>query len=194
MSVKHFSDLSHQIKNYKKEKCILIIDEIEGLNPELFGQFLHTIRNLYHTRKNHCLKSVILVGVTNILGVVSDNASPFNIADNLEVPYFTNEETFELLLQHEEETSQLFDNKVKQKISEITANQPGLVNGFAKKLVDDNINKQKITYEDYLKVEDWYLNKSIDKNISNIINKAKDYRNFVEKLLFTEIKIHLSFL
>jgi hypothetical protein len=63
--------------------------EIEGLNEEIFGQFLHTIRNLYHFRDEHSLKSVILVGVSNIVGVVQDNASPFNIADNLEVPYFT---------------------------------------------------------------------------------------------------------
>jgi len=38
-----------------------------------------------------------------------NNASPFNIADNLEIPYFTGEETFELLHRHEEETGQLFD-------------------------------------------------------------------------------------
>ena len=39
-----------------------------------------------------------------------------------------------LLGQHETETGQLFDEKVKQKICQITANQPGLVNGFAQKL------------------------------------------------------------
>ncbi len=60
--------------------------------------------------------------------VVSDNASPFNIADNLNVPYFTDEEVYELLGQHETEIGQLFEDKVKQKISNITANQPGLVN------------------------------------------------------------------
>ena len=96
---------------------------------------MHSIRNAYHSRENHCLKSVILVGVSNFVGVLSDNASPFNIADNLNVPYFTNQETFELLAQHEAETGQLFEKKVKQKISEITANQPGLVNVFAKKIV-----------------------------------------------------------
>ncbi len=63
---------------------------------------------------------------------MSDNASPFNVADNLNVPYFTDDEVLELLAQHETETGQIFDEKVKQKISQITANQPGLVNGFAK--------------------------------------------------------------
>ena len=96
---------------------------------------------------------------------------------------------FELLGQHEKETKQELDLEVKQKISEITANQPGLVNGFAKKLVDDNPNSKKITYNDYLKVEDWYLRIAIDKNFENIHNKAKEERALVERLLFTEDKI-----
>ncbi len=177
------------IEEIKDRKYVLIIDEVEGINKEYFGDFLHSIRNAYHSRENHCLKSVILVGVSNIVGVVSDNASPFNIADNLNVPYFTNEEVFELIGQHETETGQLFETKVKQKISEITANQPGLVNGFAKMLVENNPDKKQIDYNDYLKVEDWYLRHAIDKNFENIHNKAKEAKHFVERLLFTEDKI-----
>ena len=177
------------IQAQKQGKCILIIDEIEGINPEYFGDFLHSIRNAYHSRENHCLKSVILVGVSNILGVISDNASPFNIIDNLNVPYFTEEEVFELLGQHENETGQLFAEKTKQKIFQITAGQPGLANGFAKKLVDDYPDKDILDYDDYLKVEDWYLRIAIDKNFENIHNKAREERRFVERLLFTEDKI-----
>jgi hypothetical protein len=182
----NFGDFQNDISKIKDRKCVLIIDEVEGLNPEYMGQFLHTIRNLYHSREDHCLNSVILVGVSNIVGVIQDNASPFNIADNLEVPYFKTQETYELLHMHENETGQRFENKVKEKIINITANQPGLVNGFAFQLVEKNPGKEIICYQDYLDVEDWYLTEAIDKNISNIINKAKQYRPFVEKLLFTE--------
>ncbi len=185
----NISKIFNLIEEIKEQKYVLIIDEVEGINKDYFGEFLHSIRNAYHSRESHCLKSVILVGVSNIVGVVSDNASPFNIADNLNVPYFTNKEVFELLGQHETETKQLFEEKVKLKISEITANQPGLVNGFAKMLVENNPNKKQIDYNDYLKVEDWYLTEAIDKNFSNILNKAKEERNFVERLLFTEDKI-----
>ena len=178
-----------KITEVKNPNLVLIIDEVEGINAEFFGSVLHSIRNIYHSRTRHALKSVILVGVSNIVGVVQDNASPFNIADNLNIPYFTNEETLELLGQHESETGQLFDPSVKTKISEITANQPGLVNGFARQLVDNNPDKPIITYVDYLKVEDLYLTKTIDKNISNIINKAQKYRPFVERLLFTEAQV-----
>jgi hypothetical protein len=177
-----------QLLEIADRKIIFIIDEIEGLNKEIFGQFLHTIRNLYQFRDEHSLKSVILVGVSNIVGVVQDNASPFNIADNLEVPYFSDEETFTLLHMHEEETGQLFHREVKEKICAVTANQPGLVNAFAYQLVTRNPQKEIIDYDDYLIVEDWFLTEAIDKNISNIIEKAKEHRTFVETLLFTEEK------
>lgn len=185
-------ELFEYIDTIQKQKLILIIDEIEGVNSEYLNEFLHGIRNLYHSREQHSLYSVILVGVSNITGIIQDNASPFNIADELDIPYFTNAETKELLAQHESETGQYFDDIVKNKISSITANQPGLVNGFARQLVTWNENKDRITYDDYLQVEDWYLTEAIDKNIANVINKASKHKQFVEKLLFSENKIPYS--
>ena len=182
-------EVFNEISKINTQKCVLIIDEVEGINPEYFGTFLHSIRRVYHSRHKHCLKSVILVGVSNIVGVVNDNASPFNITDNLNVPYFTKTEVFELIELHENETKQKFNLSVKDKICQITANQPGLVNGFANKLVDNEPDKNEIDYNDYLKVEHWYLNIAIDKNFANILNKAKQERKFVERLLFTPAKI-----
>jgi len=72
------------------------------------------------------------VGVSNIVGIIQDNASPFNIADNLNVPYFTKDEVFELLGQHETETGQLFEDKVKDKIYQITAGQPDWLTALPK--------------------------------------------------------------
>jgi len=185
-------EIFQAIRNISDRKFVLIIDEVEGINPKILGQFLHSIRNLYHSRSEHALKSVILVGVTNILGVIKDNASPFNIADNLNIPYFTDTETRQLFHQHESETGQLFDPKVTAKISHITANQPGLVNAFANQLVTEYPEKTLLGYDDYLKVEDWFLTETIDKNISNIINKAEEHRIFVETLLFKDIKIRFQ--
>jgi len=178
-----------QIEKIKNQKLVLIIDEVEGINKEYFNDFLHSIRNAYHSRETHSLKSVILVGVANITGIIKDNASPFNIADQLDMPYFTVEEVHELLLQHETETGQLFSENVKHKIIEVTANQPGLVNGFAKRLVDTNPDKKQFIIDDYLDVEQWYLDEAIDKNISNVLNKADEHRKFVEKLLFTSTPV-----
>jgi AAA-like domain len=186
---KNLQSIFQDITNITDEKLVLIIDEVEGINPAYFSDFLHSIRSAYHSRTKHSLKSVILVGVSNIVGVVQDNASPFNIADNLNVPYFTDEETRDLLGQHEQETGQLFNPSVIAKISEITANQPGLVNGFAWKLVEVHPNKPVIEYDDYLDVEKWYLRRSLDKNVANIINKGNKHKSFVQRLLFTDTKI-----
>jgi len=90
----NIGDTFLKIEQINDKKCVLIIDEVEGINKKYFSDFLHSIRNTYHSRENHCLKSVILVGVSNIVGVVQDNASPFNIADNLNVPYFTQRRSF----------------------------------------------------------------------------------------------------
>ncbi len=184
-----FGSFQNDIEKINDKKCVLIIDEIEGLNPALLNQFLHTIRNLYHSRENHCLKSVVLVGVSNIVGIIKDNASPFNIADNLELDFFTDCEARRLLEMHEKETGQLFAEDVKLKIMDITANQPGLVNAFAQRLITQYSTKQLIEYCDYLEVEDWFLNETIDKNIQNIKKNASKYRAFVEKILFSEKKI-----
>ncbi len=186
---KTFEEFQKNILDINNKKCILIIDEIEGLNPALLNQFLHTVRNLYHSRENHCLKSVVLVGVSNIVGIIKDNASPFNIADNLELDFFTDCEARRLLEMHEKETGQLFAEDVKLKIMNITANQPGLVNAFAQRLITQHPDKKLIEYCDYQKVERWFINETIDKNIQNIKNKASEYRSFVEKILFSEKKI-----
>jgi AAA-like domain len=174
------------------QKLVLIIDEIEGINAEYFGDFLHTIRSLYQSRANHGLKSVIMVGVSNITGVVEDNVSPFNIAESFPVDFFTKEEVYELLAQHETATGQFFSPVAKEKIYAITAGQPGLVNGFAAKLIELSPKKKILDYENYLYVEDWYLYKSIDKNVSNIIQKAKKYRKFLEELLFLERAVRFN--
>ncbi len=181
----NINDLLRKISHFPK-KTVFIIDEIEQVNPDMFNMFLHTIRAFYHNRVQHSLKSIILVGVSNITGIIQDNASPFNIADNFDIPYFTEEEIFELYEQHESENGQLFKADVKKQVWHITAGQPGLVNGFALQMTEKNPQKALLDYDDYLKVEDWYLNKAIDKNISNIVNKAKLHRRLIERLLFDE--------
>ena len=76
----------------------------------------------------------------------------------------------------------------KEKIYAITAGQPGLVNGFAAKLIELYKDKPVIDYLNYLVVEDWYLYKALDKNVANVINKAKQHQKFLEELLFLERK------
>jgi len=132
------SDFFNIVEKKNDEKCVLIIDEVEGINHKYFGKFLHSIRRTYHTRLEHCLKNVILVGVSNIVGIVQDNASPFNIADNLNIPYFTKDEVFELWDNTKGETGPfVLTRSFIPDILDHHLVQPGSVIGFA---VETSIN------------------------------------------------------
>jgi predicted AAA+ superfamily ATPase len=121
INTSNFESIVASIEQYNDKKLVLVVDEVEGINKEYLNTFLHTIRALYHTREQHGLKSVILVGVKNITGVMQDSVSPFNINEELEVPYFTNDEIIALLEQHEAESAklgkpQVFSEKVRERI------------------------------------------------------------------------------
>ena len=182
------------VSDHTKEKWVLIIDEIEGLNPELLPEFLHTIRSLYHSRRNHALKSVIIVGVSNLAGIMQDHTSPFNIADSFTVPYFTQSEVYELLGQHEAETAQLgqpqvFDSSIKEKVWHVTAGQPGLVNGIAQQLVARYPHEPILTLVHFREIEAWYVEQALEKNTANIVNKASQYRRLIEELIYLQAQV-----
>ena len=187
----NFGAIVRSIEACHDQKLVLVVDEVEGINTDYLNNFLHTIRALYHSRSSHGLKCVILVGVKNITGVMQTAVSPFNISEELEVPYFTNEEIIELLEMHEIESArlgkpQIFSEKVRERICYMTAGQPGLVNGFAGSLVALFPDAPVFEFEHYLKIENNYISIKINKNVSNIVEKAKNHREFVEKLLFKE--------
>ncbi len=175
-----------QLISAEKKELVLIIDEVEGLqNQALVNNFLHLIRSIYHERKEMGLRSVILTGVSNISGILQSNASPFNIADQLHIPYFSCAEVFELLAQHEGETGQLFDPDVKEGIFSNTAGQPGLVNALARDIVEKKLpGGEKVTREAFLKTMDDFTRIYLDNNISNIVAKAKEYPQLMKDILF----------
>jgi len=64
------------------------------------SELLHTFRALYQKREFHKLHSLLLVGVSTVAELVVSSASPFNIVDQLELPYFTFDEVQALIHQH----------------------------------------------------------------------------------------------
>jgi hypothetical protein len=170
---------------------VLIIDEFDGVPPAVLGDLMHTFRKMYHKKTTHSLHSLALVGVRNIAGVVLDHASPFNIADELEVPYFNKAEAEDLINQYEEESGQQFQKKVVTKIFENTLGQPGLVNALCRELVEKYCTDRSkpVDMASFREVLDYFLRKRIDKNISNIVAKAKQHKDFMLKVLFDEAEI-----
>jgi hypothetical protein len=179
-------DFFQRLYEKLQKDIVLVIDEVEGLqSPEVLNTFLHAIRSIYHKRKRYHLRSVILVGVSNITGILQDTASPFNIADQIDIPYFTFEETQYLLEQHTQETGQCFSPEVIQGIYHNTAGQPGLANALARDLVEKRCpDAPTIGPVPFFQTLDAFMRVYVDKNISNVVNKARQYPEIMKQILF----------
>ncbi|MEM7537418.1 MAG: ATP-binding protein [Chloroflexota bacterium] len=122
---------------------LLIIDEFDAIGPELAEPMLGAFRDMYlnrHDPTEHALQSILLVGVRNIPALLGGTQSPFNIADQYEVPYFTYAETADLLGQHTADTEQPFAQETVDAIFQESQGQPFLVNRLAQILTQDIVS------------------------------------------------------
>ena len=190
--VRSIVSLFGQIQQVENGKMVLIIEGIDEINTAYLWTFLSSIRSAFHSRQDHALKSVILSGVSNIIRNAPNDRIPFNIGDDFILPYLSNEETRTLLEQHENETGQLFEDKVKTEISKVTANHPSLVNGLARKLIKTFPNNPILNYDNYLQVESLYLSENMGNIGLNILTKAQKYRPFIKRLLSGNAKESFS--
>jgi len=184
ISLRHFfentSDLSKPI--------VLVIDEFEGIPDCVLSEVMHTFRKIYHKREEHCLHSLLIVGVSTIAELVVSGASPFNIAEELQIPYFSFAEVSQLINQYVAESGQIFEGSVITAIYENTQGQPGLVCALCSYLVEKLVTDrcQPVTMEHYYRTQHHFLTERFDKNIINIVQKARGKRNFMLKLLFDD--------
>jgi len=129
-----FLDWLAEVSALLGRQGLLIIDEFDAAGPELAEPMLGAFRDMYLNRRDpaeHALQSIVLVGVRNIPALLGGTQSPFNIADQYEVPYFTYEETTILLKQHSSATGQPFTKEAIDEIYRESQGQPFLVNRLA---------------------------------------------------------------
>ncbi|MCK5522348.1 MAG: hypothetical protein KAI83_04360 [Thiomargarita sp.] len=172
----------------------MAIDEFEGIPDCVLSEVMHTFRKIYHKREDHCLHSLLLVGVSTIAELIISSASPFNITEELQIPYFTEEEVKGLINQYVVESNQVFENNVIKTLYDNTQGQPGLVCALCSYLVEKLATNrhQPVTMEHYYRAEHHFLTERFDKNIINIVQKARKKRNFMLKLLFDEEPLPFS--
>ncbi len=165
---------------------VLVIDEFEGIPDEVLSEVMHTFRQIYHQKSDYALHSLMLVGVSTIAELVMSSASPFNIAAELQVPYFTFTELQDLIGQYINESGQPFDHAVIKAIYDNSAGQPGLACALCQHLVTPDVpDKSKaVTMEDFYKTLQFFLTQRAHKNIMNIVQKAREKQGFILKLLF----------
>lgn len=180
------------LKTQMPQKFCLIIDEFDGLNAPYLGDLLHVLRQVYHARgQKYNLHSLILIGVRNLTEINLERASPFNTNDEIRLGFFTREETLDLMAQYEAESGQQFAPEAKARLFYETQGQPGLINALCRKMVEDlnpgldKILDAKIADE----VVERFIRVEISKNVSNIMNKAREAEDHIIELFNTSAKI-----
>jgi len=186
--VEFFEDIESRCQT---KSLVLVIDEFEGIPDVVLSEVMHSFRQMYHRQKYHALHSLILVGVSTIAELVTSGASPFNIAEELKVSYFTRAEVNSLIKQSVKESGQTFEDKVIKAIYDNTKGQPGLVCALAADLIE-KVQNRPVTMADFLGTLNVFLKSRYDKNILNIVQKAKQKKAFMYRLLFDEEPIDFS--
>ena len=125
----------------RKKPLVLLIDEIDSLQGDSLISVLRQLRAGYDERPDGFPQSVILCGVRDVRdyriysssqGFSIAGGSAFNIrAESLRLGDFTQDEVRALLGQHTAETGQEFEAGALERIWELTAGQPWLVNALA---------------------------------------------------------------
>ncbi len=165
---------------------VLVIDEFEGIPDEVLSEVMHTFRQIYHQKERHRLHALILVGVSTIAELVHSTASPFNVAEELRLPYFTDEEVRDLIGQYVVESGQPFDEEVIAALIHNTNGQPGLVCALCNHLVTNVVpdKSQPVTMDAFYQTLNTFCTKRMHKNIVNIVQKASQRKAFMLKVLF----------
>jgi hypothetical protein len=184
-------DMVRFFQEIQTQSLVLVIDEFEGIPDVVLSEIMHSFRQMYHRKKYHALHSLILVGVSTIAELVTSAASPFNIAEELKVSYFTPAEVNLLIEQYVDESGQAFEDKVIKAIYDNTKGQPGLVCALAADLVE-KVKNRTVTMDDFLVTLNEFLKSKYDKNILNIVQKAKEKKAFMYRLLFDEEPIDFT--
>ncbi len=120
---------------------ILMIDEIDALSGDMLILVLRQLRSGYPERPENFPQNVILCGVRDVRDYrirssredqIITGGSAFNIkAESLRLGDFDESQTKSLLLQHTEETGQLWSEDALQEVWDSTRGQPWLVNALA---------------------------------------------------------------
>jgi hypothetical protein len=204
-AVEHFLE-NHQLTNHLSfmqlfeelnqliefKKIIVFIDEFDGIPLDELENFLTTLRKLYQKYKRvkqKALYSIGLIGIRNITKLIVGGVSPFNIADQVEMPPFSLKNIRDLYSQYTEETLQPFTEEAVKKVYEETAGQPWLVNRLGT-ILTMNIKPETLEPIDEKDVEQAIRLLLREKNdhFDNLYEKAKMYKETFIEIVFDHVE------
>lgn len=183
-----------QTAQQTKKRGVLIIDEFETIPIEIIEPILSLFRGMYlrrHKPNAFSIHSIILVGVRTIPSLLGGTQSPFNIADQFTVPYFTPDEVTDLLTQHTTETGQVFEPDAIQGVINETEGQPFLVNRLGQLLTEDMVpdRSQPITKAHFSIALAKLVNEN-NTHFASIQSKAAQHRSVVIRTLFSPARFY----
>ncbi len=170
------------------KKIVVFIDEFDGIPLGELENFLTAIRKLYLQYKNveqKALYSIGLMGIRNITKLVVGGVSPFNIADQVDLPPFSLKNVQELFSQYTRETNQPLTEDAIKRIFAETGGQPWLVNRLGTILTVD-VKPETIEAIDERDVEKaiQILLQERNAHFDNLYEKAKLYRESFVEIVF----------
>jgi len=174
------------------KKIVIFIDEFDGIPLDELENFLTTLRDLYleyKEVKQKALYSVGLVGIRDITKLIVGGVSPFNIADQVDLPSFSLKNVRELYSQYTEETNQPFREEAVKTIYEETRGQPWLVNRLGTILTVD-VKPGTVEPIDREDVEEaiQILLKERNNHFNNLYEKAKLYKETFIEIVFDNVE------
>jgi predicted AAA+ superfamily ATPase len=174
------------------KKIVIFIDEFDGIPENQLENFLTTLRDLYQKYKGvkqKALYSIGLIGIRNITKLVVGGVSPFNIADQVEMPPFSLKNVRDLFSQYTEETNQPFSEPAVKKVHEETAGQPWLVNRLGTILTVD-VKPETVESIDENDVEKAIrmLLQERNHHFDNLYEKAKLHKETFVQIVFDNVE------
>ena len=143
-TIGHYDAIAEVLSRWAEvdaKPLVLMIDEIDALVGDALLSVLRQLRAGYPERPDGFPQSVILCGVRDVRdyrirstaqNAVITGSSVFNItAESLRLRDFSPPEVESLLIQHTEETGQVFMEEARRDVWELTQGQPWLVNALA---------------------------------------------------------------
>jgi hypothetical protein len=174
------------------KKIVVFIDEFDGIPIDELENFLTTLRRLYQKYKSveqKALYSIGLIGIRNITKLIVGGVSPFNIADQVDLPPFSLKNVRGLYSQYTEESNQPFTEEAVRKIYQETAGQPWLVNRLGTILTvkvkpgtSSPIDEQDV--EKAIQI----LLKERNDHFDNLYEKAKRYKESFVEIVFDHVE------
>jgi hypothetical protein len=174
------------------KKIVIFIDEFDGIPLDELENFLTTLRQLYlkyKKIKQKGLYSVGLIGIRNITKLVVGGVSPFNIADQVDLPPFSLKNVHHLYSQYTEETNQAFTEEAVKKVYGETGGQPWLVNRLGTILtLDVKPETTEPIEENDVETAIQALLKERNDHFDNLYEKAKLYKETFVEIVFDNVE------